>query len=119
MLGKMDQDSSIRPHLLTQSFRGEFQIRQGNWKYLDHPGSGGNKYDNDRMKKYALPEKAPGSTGQLYNLAEDPGETNNLFFSETEKRKQLQELLEHVKSSGRSAPKQRVPLGIQHIPYVK
>lgn len=119
MLGTQDKDISIRPHLLTQSFRGEFQIRQGNWKYLDHKGSGGNKYTNERMKKYVLPEKAPESTGQLYNLQEDPGETNNLFFIEPEKRKQLQNLLQQLKSSGRSAPKSRVPLGIENIPFTK
>ena len=44
MLGRQAEDKSIRPHLLTQSFRGQFQIRQGNWKYLDHKGSGGNEY---------------------------------------------------------------------------
>ena len=44
ILGTQDPKKSIRPHLLTQSFRGEFQIRTGQWKYLDHKGSGGNNY---------------------------------------------------------------------------
>jgi len=119
MLGTQDKSKSIRPYMLTQSFRGEFQIRQGAWKYLDHRGSGGNDYDREPMKKYALPETAPESTGQLYNLQEDPGETNNLFFMETEKRKQLQDLLQQLKSSGRSAPKNRIPIGIKNIPHIK
>ena len=99
--------------MLTQSFRGEFQIRQGDWKYLDHKGSGGNGYDKGAMKQYALPEKAPDATGQLYNLANDPGETNNLFFENEEKRLELQELLKRLKESGRSAPKNRLPIGIK------
>ena len=33
MLGTQDKSKLIRPHMLTQSFRGEFQIRQGDWKY--------------------------------------------------------------------------------------
>jgi DNA-binding NarL/FixJ family response regulator len=53
ILGKKEP---IREHLLTQSFRGEFQIRKGNWKYLDHKGSGGNGYDAKILKKYVLPE---------------------------------------------------------------
>ena len=109
MLGQQDDSKSIRPHMLTQSFRGEFQIRQGDWKFMDHTGSGGNKYTNDMMKKYALPELAPESTGQLYNLATDPGETTNLFFKEETKRVELQMLLEKLKSSGRSAPTGRKP----------
>ena len=44
LLGMQDDDKQVRPHMVTQSFRGEFQIRKGNWKYLDHQGSGGNNY---------------------------------------------------------------------------
>lgn len=115
MLGTQDENISIRPYMLTQSFRGEFQIRQGNWKYLDHMGSGGNNYESDLLKKYALPETAPDASGQLYNLAGDPGETTNLFFIEAEKRKELQELLQQLKSGGRSAPLNRKPLGIEKV----
>ena len=61
------------------------------------------------MKKYAIAEKAPGAPGQLYDLANDPGETNNLYFTEEAKRKELQALLAKLKSSGRSAPKNRTP----------
>ena len=119
MLGTQDRRSSIRPHLLTQSFRGEFQIRQGKWKYLDHPGSGGNNYDGDLLKRYALPETAPGAPGQLFDLDKDPGETTNLFFTEEARRKQLEELLERLKSSGRSAPRNRIPVGIENIPRIE
>jgi arylsulfatase A-like enzyme len=115
MLGRQDRAKSIRPHLLSQSFRGEFQIRQGKWKYLDHPGSGGNGYERPPLKRYALPETAPGAPGQLYNLEKDPGETTNLYFAEEAKRKELQALLEKLKSSGRSAPRDRIPLGIENI----
>ena len=116
MVGTQDPDQAIRPHLLTQSFRGEFQIRQGHWKYLDHPGSGGNKYDQGVMKKYALPMSEPEAPGQLYDLAVDPGETTNLYFKETEKRKALQALLKELKESGRSAPRGRIPMGVESIP---
>ncbi|PXX25418.1 arylsulfatase [Arenibacter sp. ARW7G5Y1] len=115
MLGMQKDGEPIRPHLLTQSFRGEFQIRQGNWKYLDHRGSGGNQYEKGFMKKYALPETAGDAPGQLYNLSEDPGETTNLYYANEEKRKELQELLKHLKLSGRSAPKNRQPIGIEKL----
>ena len=109
MLGVQPEDEPIRPHLLTQSFRGEFQIRKGMWKYLDHRGSGGNQYDKGVMKPYSLAERAPDATGQLYNLESDPGETTNLFFEEERKRQELQNLLMELKTSGRSAKRGRVP----------
>ncbi|QDU89017.1 Arylsulfatase [Pirellulimonas nuda] len=53
MLGEQDDASPIRPYMLTQSFHGEFQLRQGDWKYLDHTGSGGNDYDREEfLQKY-------------------------------------------------------------------
>jgi arylsulfatase A-like enzyme len=115
MLGIQDKNIPIRPYMLTQSFRGEFQIRQGNWKYLDHKGSGGNNYSEDLMKKYALPEKEPDAPGQLYDLSKDPGETNNLFFTEADMRKKLQDLLQQLKTGGRSASLKREPMGIINI----
>lgn len=118
MLGTQDPKVSIRPHLITQSFRGEFQIRQGNWKYLDHKGSGGNNYTKGILQKYALKETEPEAPGQLYNLAVDPGETTNLFSIESDKCQQLQTLLKKLKESGRSAPKKRKPISIENIPKI-
>lgn len=118
MLGMTDPSTSVRPHLLTQSFRGEFQIRQGSWKYCDHPGSGGNDYSQGALQKYALPENAPDAPGQLYDLENDPGETVNLYHQEPARREQLKELLEHLKASGRSAPRNRQPIGIENIPIL-
>lgn len=115
MLGIQNENVSVRPYLLTQSFRGEFQIREGNWKYLDHKGSGGNNYNEGILAKYALAEKAPDAPGQLYDLSKDPGETTNLYFTNAEKRKELQALLQESKTSGRSAPKNRKPMGMEKI----
>jgi arylsulfatase A-like enzyme len=82
-------------------------IRQGDWKYLDHQGSGGNNYNRDGrwgMKQYALPEQAPTAPGQLYNLKTDPGETTNLYFKYPKIVKTLKAKLEEFKKTGRSAP---------------
>lgn len=119
LLGTQDEANTIRPHMLTQSFRGEFQVRSGDWKYLNHKGSGGNGYDKGQLEQYALPEKAPEASGQLYNLKQDAGETNNLYFANEAKRVEMQTLLEHLKSSGRSAPKLRKPIGIENIPAIE
>jgi arylsulfatase A len=119
MMASKGNESSIRPHLLTQSFRGEFQIRQGHWKYLDHTGSGGNNYNRPNLLKYALPENEPSAKGQLYNLQKDPGERANLFFKNEAKRLELEKLLHKLKESGRSAPTARMPIGLKNIPTLK
>lgn len=62
-----------------------------------------------------LPETAVDASAQLFNLTEDPGETTNLFFIEAEKREELVQLLQQLKSSGRSAPLNREPLGVDKV----
>ncbi|MCB1092312.1 MAG: arylsulfatase [Verrucomicrobiae bacterium] len=107
-----EDKGSIRPYLLEQAFAGArtLSIRQGRWKYLDHPGSGGNDYEkNPDLKPFALPEAAPGAPGQLYDLESDPGETRNLYFEHPDKVKELKALLEESKSSGRSRPRMSGP----------
>lgn len=46
LTGQQPEDKPIRPYTLQESIRG-FSIRCGPWKYLDHPGSGGNNYEAD------------------------------------------------------------------------
>jgi arylsulfatase A-like enzyme len=102
-----EDDAPIRPYLLHQAFGGArtLSIRRGPWKYLDHTGSGGNRYENDpRLRPLMLPDTAPGAPGQLYNLETDPGETRNLYFEQPQIVKELKTLLEQSKASGRSRP---------------
>jgi arylsulfatase A len=97
----------VREFTLHQTISLALAIRNGSWKFLDHKGSGGNNYNRSGewgMKQFALPEKAPDAPGQLYNLQDDPGETNNLYFKHPEVVKTLKEQLEKFKQSGRSAP---------------
>ena len=103
-----EADAPIRPYLLTQAFAGArtLSIRRGPWKYLDHRGSGGNRYENNPgLKPFMLPETAPDAPGHLYNLDEDPGETRNLYAKRPDMVKELKALLEESKASGRSAPR--------------
>lgn len=117
LLGWQDDAAPIRPFMLTQSFRGEYQLRQGRWKYLDHKGSGGNNYAADLLRTYALPDTAPEASGQLYDLATDPGETTNLFESHAARRTDMQTLLKRLRGEhNRTAPTNRQPIGPAKIP---
>jgi arylsulfatase A-like enzyme len=103
LLGKTTKP--IRDHTLHQTISLALAIRQGDWKYLDHKGSGGNNYARGALRKFAIPDNAPDAPGQLYNLARDPGEKDNLAAGNPQLVKQLKARLEEFKASGRSAPR--------------
>ncbi|MEX2212950.1 MAG: arylsulfatase [Phycisphaeraceae bacterium] len=95
---------TIRPFILHQTISLALAIRKGEWKYLDHKGSGGNNYSRGEIQKYEIKDTAPEAPGQLYNLLDDPGETKNLYFQKPEIVKELKALLGETKASGRSRP---------------
>lgn len=61
-----------RPPVVMQSGRKLMTIRSGDWKLIEGKGSGG----FTKVSAEALKEEPE---AQLYNLAKDPGEENNLF----------------------------------------
>lgn len=75
-------------------------IRRGRWKLLDHRGSGGNNYDYERLRPFAIPNTAPGAAGQLYDLSTDPGETRNLYRQRPKIAGELKRKLEALKKQG-------------------
>jgi arylsulfatase A-like enzyme len=98
-------EKPLRPYLLQQTFAMKLSIRQGDWKYIDHKGSGGNNYEKKNewsMGQYAIPDTDPDAPGQLYNLKTDPGETVNLYSKHPEIVTKLKTLLEESKKSGRT-----------------
>jgi len=71
--GIQPEDQPVRPPLVLSSGNGAMLIRSGDWKLINQLGSGGVSRPN-RIKP------GPGDPeGQLYNLADDPGETDNLY----------------------------------------
>lgn len=82
--------------LIQQSSRGLFVIRQGDWKLITGLGSGG----------FSIPEtlhpEEDEAPGQLFNIKEDPSETNNLYLKYPEKVENLSALLKKFKETGRS-----------------
>ena len=104
LLGTHD-GTPVREFTLHQTNRLELAIRQGPWKYLDHAGSGGNDYSRPQLAGFAIDDGAPGAPAQLYDLANDPGETKNLYFDEPETVAALKAQLDSLVAAGRSAPR--------------
>jgi hypothetical protein len=101
------REQPICPYTLHQTISNALAIRRGPWKLLDHKGSGGNRYDDERMRPFALPDTDPDAPGQLYDLAADPGETRNLYSQQPEIVAEMKATLQLSKSSGRSAPQMK------------
>lgn len=91
-------EQPIREATVHHSFSGMFAIRQGSWKLIVGRGSGG--FTAPRRIKPKPGEPA----GQLYNLADDPREENNLYQEKPAVVARLQKLLSRYRKDGRSAP---------------
>ncbi len=87
------EDKPIRENAVSTSIGGTPAVRLGSWKYIPAPGSGGWGTGGDQSQPV-----------QLYNLADDLGETKNLADSMPEKVAQMKALLEKLIIDGRSTP---------------
>jgi arylsulfatase A len=81
----------VREAVVHHSIDGNFAIRQGQWKLILCPNSGGWSKD--------APVQTP---GQLYDMSEDAGERNNLYAQHPEIVTRLTKLLEQYVADGRS-----------------
>ena len=87
------EDKPIRANAVSASSGGMPAVRLGQWKYIPAPGSGGWGTGGDQSQPV-----------QLYNLADDLGETNNLAAAKPEKVAEMKALLEKLITDGRSTP---------------
>ena len=85
-------DKPVRQHAVSASIRGIPCVRDGEWKLILAPGSGGwtRGEGSERM--------------QLYNLNEDLGEKNNLVVAHPERVQSMKKQLERMITRGRSNP---------------
>jgi len=86
-LGRQPEDQPLRRTLVVPSGNGTMTIRSGPWKLINGLGSGG------FSKPARIRPEPDGPQGQLYHLARDPGETDNLWLKEPEVVKRLQDEL--------------------------
>ena len=92
-------ESPIRPATVHHSINGSFAIRQGDWKLVFCPGSGG---WSDPRPQAARAQHLPNI--QLFNLKEDIGETTNVAAEHPEQVEKLTKLMKTYIESGRSTP---------------
>ena len=101
-LGLLRGQPGKRNELILHSVNGRFAIREGHWKLLVWPGSGG--FSDNRKKGDGKKPLASLPPLQLYDLANDPAETKNQAEAYPETVKRLMSLLEKQVADGRSTP---------------
>ncbi|MEZ6070954.1 MAG: arylsulfatase [Pirellulales bacterium] len=89
---------TIRDATIHHSINGTFAVRVGPWKLIDGLGSGG------FTSPQSVEPSDGGPRGQLYNLAEDPTESNNLYLDRPDIVAQLTAVLNDVRDKGFSRP---------------
>lgn len=91
-----------RKGIIHHSVGGHFAYREGNYKLILAYGSGGWMQPNENQsKKKGLPK------AQLYDLAADPGEQNNLYLEQPElAEKLLAQLTEYVQAGSTATGKE-------------
>ncbi len=93
-----DPSAKIRQHVIHHSINGKFAIRDGRWKLVLCPGSGGWTYPDRQAAEDKLPPV------QLYDMRADPGETTNLQQRDPERVKEMLAVLKRFIADGRSTP---------------
>ncbi len=95
------REKPVRESIVHHSVDGTFAIREGSWKLCLGLGSHG----------FSIPKTIAASAGeaagQLYNLAEDPAETENLWLAKPDVVARLTALLRQQQDSGTSHPAAR------------
>ena len=90
---------TLRASTVHHSIQGRFAIREGNWKLELCAGSGGWGAPGEATaRKEGLPEF------QLYDLARDVAETNNVQSANAETVQRLVKELQRIVAEGRSTP---------------
>lgn len=90
--------TAVRDVVIHHSAQGLFAVRRGPWKLALGRGSGGFTQPAAITPKEGEPE------GELYNIADDPEETKNLWQEKQDVVKSLTALLVQYRSDGRSRP---------------
>lgn len=100
LLLQKDYSEIVREATVHHSIDGQFSIRQGEWKLLVSPSSGGwsEPTPTQAAQRKDLPEL------QLYNLASDPSEATNMINENPKIASDLLLLLRKYIREGRSTP---------------
>ncbi|MHB8898939.1 MAG: sulfatase family protein [Thermoguttaceae bacterium] len=102
-------DKPCRDHLVEHGSK--LALRQGSWKLIPAGQAGAAKTPSAKLKtgpkarnKTGRAADRPSAGAELYNLADDLGETNNLAAQHPDRVREMTTLLQQIRDQGRSRP---------------
>lgn len=122
LLGPEAPAAPVRDSVIHHSGEGRFAIRQGRWKLLAWPGSGGWSAPTPHPSEWLDVPAEDLSTlppFQLYDLEADPAERTNLAAKHPDMVARLGKLLRAHVDAGRSTPGKPQPVGLSGWPQVE
>lgn len=100
MLPVLRGGRSTRSSVVHHSINGMFSIRKGEWKFVRGKGSGGFGRPNPDNQIIGFPTQGldpeDDAPGQLYRIAEDMTESENLYFSRPDIVQEMSGLLDEI-----------------------
>lgn len=95
---------SARTEIVHNTFKGAYAVRRGDWLLVDQKARNGRHAGSDRVVPKWYDEKfgytMSETPGELFNLAEDPSQKNNLYAQLPDRVDELKALLQTIQRKG-------------------
>lgn len=100
-----DYPKPLRTATVQNTSPKQYAIRQGDWVLIDAPSGAAQKESTDYLKHFDLTTFSRNSPGLLFNLKEDPRQSNNLYAQYPEKAASMRALLKRYIDGEPCAPR--------------
>lgn len=104
VLNGEDYARPLRKATVQNTSARKFALRQGDWVLIDSPSGAAKKESKGYLKYFGLDAYGKGHTGLLFNLKEDPRQSNNLYDKYPDRVKSMRSLLKRHIGGERCAP---------------
>ena len=96
--------SPFRVATVQNTAKGKYALRQGNWVLIDAATGAAKKEPEFYLQNFDLPTYPKDTPGLLYNLKEDPGQSQNRYQDEPERVASMRALLHRYIAGERCSP---------------
>ena len=104
VLSGEDYERPLRTATVQNTSPNKFALRQGDWVLIDAPSGAAKKESKSYLSHFGLEAYGKGHTGLLFNLKEDPRQSNNLYAKHPDKVNSMRSLLKRYIAGERCAP---------------